>query len=77
MSQISLKAHYDGERILLDEPFELLPNAALVVTVLSPESADDVAARDLAIINANADRLNEEAWDVLGYQGLCPYRGRY
>ena len=27
-------------------------------------------ARDVEIINANADRLNEEAMDVLEYQGL-------
>jgi metal-responsive CopG/Arc/MetJ family transcriptional regulator len=27
-------------------------------------------ARDLAIINSNADRLNAEALDVLGYQDL-------
>jgi metal-responsive CopG/Arc/MetJ family transcriptional regulator len=27
-------------------------------------------ARDAAIINANADRLNAEAMDVLEYQGL-------
>ena len=26
--------------------------------------------RDLAIINANAERLNQEAEDVLGYQSL-------
>lgn len=34
MHEISLKAHYDGERILLDEPFELLANTPLIVTVL-------------------------------------------
>jgi metal-responsive CopG/Arc/MetJ family transcriptional regulator len=27
-------------------------------------------AKDIQIINANADRLNEEAMDVLEYQGL-------
>jgi len=27
-------------------------------------------ARDMQIINANADRLNKEAMDVLEYQGL-------
>ena len=27
-------------------------------------------ARDIQIINAHADRLNEEAMDVLAYQGL-------
>ena len=35
-----LKAHYDGKQIVLDEPFELLTNAPLMVTVLAPNSED-------------------------------------
>lgn len=35
MPSVSLKAHYDGERILLDEPFEIPPNSPLMVTVLA------------------------------------------
>ena len=31
---VSVPAHFDGERILLDEPVELERNARLVVTVL-------------------------------------------
>jgi hypothetical protein len=31
---VSVPAHFDGERILLDEPIELERNARLVVTVL-------------------------------------------
>ena len=34
MRLVTLKAHYDGERILLDEPFDLPVNSALMVTVL-------------------------------------------
>ena len=34
MDSISIPAHFDGERILLDEPCELEPNAKLIVTVL-------------------------------------------
>ena len=34
MQSVILKAHYDGEHIVLDEPFALPPNAALAVTVL-------------------------------------------
>ncbi len=33
-----LKAHYNGEHIVLDEPFELTPNAPLTVTVLAPDA---------------------------------------
>jgi len=36
MPAISLKAHFDGQYIQLDEPFELPRDASLLVTVLSP-----------------------------------------
>ena len=39
MLAVTLKAHYDGERILLDEPFEIPPNSPLMVTVLSATEA--------------------------------------
>jgi hypothetical protein len=34
MPTITLKAHYDGERIVLDEPFDIPPNSPLIITVL-------------------------------------------
>ena len=34
MPMIAVPAHFDGERICLDEPFELEPNAKLIVTIL-------------------------------------------
>jgi hypothetical protein len=37
---IALPAHFDGERICLDEPFNLEPNTKLIVTVL-PELEPD------------------------------------
>ena len=40
MSAVILKAHYDGEHIVLDEPFELPPNAPLAVTVLFPTTPE-------------------------------------
>jgi len=50
MPTVTLKAHYDGERILLDEPFDLPLNAALMVTVLPP--ADDSESAQWARIAA-------------------------
>ncbi len=39
MPTVALKAHFDGERIVLDEPFNLLPHSQLIVTVLpEPDS---------------------------------------
>ena len=40
MNAVTLKAHYDGEKICLDEPFELRPDARLYVTIVPIESAE-------------------------------------
>jgi hypothetical protein len=40
MENKTLRAHFDGNQILLDEPFELEPNVELIITVL-PKSADE------------------------------------
>jgi hypothetical protein len=34
MNTISIRAHFDGEKIRLDEPFQLEPDSELIVTVL-------------------------------------------
>jgi len=39
MPAVTLKAHYDGERIVLDEPFEIPRNSPLMVTVLPATEA--------------------------------------
>ncbi len=44
MPTVSLRAHYDGEHIRLDEPFDLPPDVPLLVTVLGDETDDDRAA---------------------------------
>jgi hypothetical protein len=54
MKVITLQAHFDGERICLDEPFELEPNTKLIVTVLLGEHPDD----------------EREAWLLLSKKGL-------
>jgi hypothetical protein len=41
MPPISLRAHYDGHSIQLDEPFNLPANARLLVTVLPAEESDE------------------------------------
>ncbi|MCY2965975.1 MAG: hypothetical protein NT069_20480 [Planctomycetota bacterium] len=40
MPSVILKAHFDGEHIVLDEPFEFPINARLAVTVLSSTESD-------------------------------------
>ena len=46
MSQ-TIRAHFDGEHILLDEPVELEPNTKLLVTVL-PKDVEREAWLDLS-----------------------------
>ena len=41
MTAITLPAHFDGSRILLDEPFELEPDTKLMITVLPKQQEDD------------------------------------
>jgi hypothetical protein len=48
----SIRAHFDGQRILLDEPFEIEPNAQLLITVLPTTDAD----RD-SWLQVSAERL--------------------
>ena len=37
MKAVALTAHFDGEKVQLDEPFQLDANARLVVVVLPPD----------------------------------------
>jgi hypothetical protein len=41
MSAITLKAHYNGKRICLDEPYKLQRDSKLIVTVVSGDSLED------------------------------------
>ncbi len=64
MPSVSLKAHYDGERIQLDEPFDLPRNAPLLVTVLPASDRDGdrvewLAASKEALARAFADNEPE------------------
>lgn len=40
MQSITLRGHFDGKQILLDDPFDLEPNAELIITVL-PQPNDE------------------------------------
>jgi hypothetical protein len=52
MPAVTLKAHYDGERIVLDEPFEIPPNSPLMVTVLPV--TEEVVGEDWILAARNA-----------------------
>ena len=40
METRTLRAHFDGDRILIDEPYELEPDTVLLITVL-PKVSDE------------------------------------
>ena len=41
MPAVTLKAHFNGKEIVLDEPFDLPPDSPLMVTVLPKEDTDE------------------------------------
>jgi hypothetical protein len=45
MPTIALKAHYDGRRIVLDEPYELPIDSPLIVTLLPAEGDPQIQER--------------------------------
>lgn len=61
MKAVILRAHFDGRKIVLDEPIKLKPNTKLMVTVL-PEIESD----------KKKDKLKEErdAWLQISMKGL-------
>ena len=59
MQAISLSAHFDGQQILLDEPYELPPNTRLIVTVVALPTPDQ----------------EQLAWYQLAAQGLAAAYG--
>ena len=57
MSVVTLKAHFDGKHICLDEPYEIPPDARLSVLVVS--GADETLEEE------------REAWFALASEGLA------
>jgi hypothetical protein len=60
MPSISLRAHFDGCAIQLDEPYPLPPNSRLLVTVLEPAEEPLQAWSELARAGLAAAYGDEE-----------------
>jgi hypothetical protein len=43
MPAVTLKAHFNGKQIVLDEPFDLPPDSPLMVTVMPKEDSTEDA----------------------------------
>jgi hypothetical protein len=55
MPSLTLKAHFDGTHIMLDEPYDLQPGTPIAVTVF-PNQADLETAQWLRIASAGLAR---------------------
>jgi hypothetical protein len=58
MQSVVLNGHYDGDRILLDEPFEMKANTRVLVTVLP-----DTDSERLDWLRLSAERLKDAYGD--------------
>jgi hypothetical protein len=58
MDTKTLRAHFDGRQIVLDEPFELEPDTELLVTVLPKEQSEEDAERE-AWLKLSVKRLQD------------------
>jgi hypothetical protein len=65
MSNVSIPAHFDGERILLDEPVELEANTKLIVTVLGKHDADHDSWSGSGLENAYGPDEEEYSLDSI------------
>jgi hypothetical protein len=76
MPTVALPAHYDGERIVLDEPYDLPVNAILVVTVLprSAESDSEETWLRAAAASGAFDFLANPAEDIYTPADGQPFR---
>ena len=43
MENITLHGHYDGSQIQIDDPFDLQPNTKLLITIIPPTDAENMA----------------------------------
>ena len=46
MNAVTLRAHFDGQKICLDEPFDMEPNTELIVTVLPKRLAPSATPQE-------------------------------
>ncbi|MBF0200359.1 MAG: hypothetical protein HQK66_03425 [Desulfamplus sp.] len=57
MMLITLPAHFDGKKICLDEPFNLLPNTKLIVTIIPEENIIKTDNHHEGWLNLSEQRL--------------------
>lgn len=73
MPTVALQAHYDGERIILDEPFHLPTHTPLIVTVL-PEGDSEESWLKATSKNDAFAFLSDPAEDIYSVEDGEPFR---
>jgi len=61
----------DSHRLTIDVPREIPTGRAIITFISVPtvtEASKKSEARDIELINRNAERLNRESFDVLSFQ---------
>ncbi len=78
MSPITLQAHFDGQQILLNEPFDLQPGTQLIITVVPLPDAEQESWYALSAQNlAEAYSDNEPTYSLTLIKEHNPeYEGR-
>ena len=78
MPTIALRAHFDGDRILLDEPFQLPVRTPLMVTVLPFNASEDADIEENWLKAATASGalafLADPAEDIYTPEDGVPFR---
>ena len=79
MQAITLRAHFDGEKIVLDEPFDMEPNTQLVVVIpndqFGQEREDWINLSMQSLARAYGDDEPEYTLDMIK-EWNPDYRGR-
>lgn len=60
MQIVTLQAHFDGNHILLDEPYDLEPNTKLVVSVIQMHNGEREDWTLLSLTNMDRAYGNDE-----------------
>lgn len=50
----TIPAHFDGEQIKLDVPFQLQPHTRLLITILDPQEAERMLLQATMALSENA-----------------------
>lgn len=74
MPAVTLQAHYNGQQIVLDEPYDLPTNAQLMVTVLPPSSESEESWLQAASTSNAFAFLHDAGEDIYTVRDGEPFR---